>query len=53
MRMVSVLQEACYGNFMCTEDQQESRRDTLDQERVLVGPVTNYEVSSILYSWNS
>lgn len=37
------LQERCFGNFMCPEDQKSSRSDCVDHEWVNVNPETNYE----------
>ncbi|XP_050427082.1 uncharacterized protein LOC126837283 isoform X2 [Adelges cooleyi] len=37
------LNERCFGNFMCPEDQKASRSDSLDHEWVNVCPDTNYE----------
>ncbi|XP_017777075.1 PREDICTED: transient receptor potential cation channel subfamily V member 5 [Nicrophorus vespilloides] len=36
------VQERCFGNFMCPEDQKSSRSDSLDHEWVNVCAVTNY-----------
>ncbi|XP_011500278.1 PREDICTED: transient receptor potential cation channel subfamily V member 5 [Ceratosolen solmsi marchali] len=35
--------ERCFGNFMCPEDQKASRNDSLDHEWVGVCPETNYD----------
>ncbi|CAG9764155.1 unnamed protein product [Ceutorhynchus assimilis] len=37
------IQERCFGNFMCPEDQKSSRFDSLDHEWVNVCPETNYD----------
>ncbi|KAI4465725.1 chromosome transmission fidelity factor 18 [Holotrichia oblita] len=37
------IQERCFGNFMCPEDQKSSRSDSLDHEWVNVYPITNYD----------
>ncbi|XP_050521894.1 transient receptor potential cation channel subfamily V member 5 isoform X2 [Daktulosphaira vitifoliae] len=37
------LNERCFGNFMCPEDQKASRSDSLNHEWVNVCPDTNYE----------
>ncbi|XP_049822636.1 transient receptor potential cation channel subfamily V member 2 [Aethina tumida] len=37
------IQERCFGNFMCPEDQKSSRTDSLDHEWVNVCPETNYD----------
>lgn len=37
------IQERCFGNFMCPEDQKSSRTDSLDHEWVNVCPMTNYD----------
>ncbi|XP_050307114.1 transient receptor potential cation channel subfamily V member 1 isoform X2 [Anthonomus grandis grandis] len=37
------IQERCFGNFMCPEDQKSSRSDSLDHEWVNVSPITNYD----------
>jgi transient receptor potential cation channel subfamily V protein 5 len=37
------IQERCFGNFMCPEDQKSSRSDSLDHEWVNVCAETNYQ----------
>ena len=49
VKMVNTsFKEACYGNFMCTDDQQVDRRDTLAEERVIMPTNTNYQVHANL-----
>ena len=43
-----IIKEACFGNFMCTDDQQTNRMDTLVSERVIMHSQTDYQVQKAI-----